>query len=159
MSGYTPEAYSMLGAILARRNLSVLALQRELAKAGMSVNIKSLYRLADDAPVQKIDLHIAAAVCKACHVSLNDLIRFQKPKAQLRRLDSKTQSRLDALMARNNEGQLTAAERREFGVLADRAHRISIENARTLLAERRRAGKHVPAKRKPIAFKQTTLAA
>ena len=107
----------------------------------------------------EIDLHIAAAVCKACQINLNDLISFQKPKAQLRRLDSKTQSRLDTLMARNNEGQLTAAERKEFGVLADRAHRLSMENARTLLAERRRAGKHVPTKKKPAALKQISLAA
>src|SRR5258707_15642115 len=114
MSGYTPEAYSMLGTILARQNVSVLALQRKLAAAGLAVNIKSLYRLANDAPVQKIDLHIAAAVCKACDVQLTDLIRFQKPKARLQRLDSKTQSRLDALMAKNNEGRLTAAERKEF---------------------------------------------
>ena len=49
--------------------------------------------------------------------------------------------RLQELMEKNNEGKLTAAERREFDGLADRAHQISMENARTLLAERRRSGR------------------
>ncbi|MEI9894440.1 MAG: hypothetical protein WDN28_11295 [Chthoniobacter sp.] len=149
----------MLGFILARRNLSVLALQHELAAAGLAVNIKSLYRLANDTPVQKIDLHIAAAICKVCEVGLSDLISFRKPKAQLHRLDSKTEARLDALMSKNNEGRLTPAERREFGTLADRAHQISLANARTLLAEQRRVGKSAPAKGKTGARKHTPIAA
>ena len=70
----------MLGSILARRNVSVLALRRELAETGLAVNIKSLYRLANDTPVQKIDLHIAAAVCKVCDVGLDDLISFQRQR-------------------------------------------------------------------------------
>lgn len=157
MNGYAPEAYSMLGLILAQQNVSVLGLQRKLAQLGMAVNIKSLYRLVSDLPMQKIDLHIAAAVCKVCNVELGDLIRFQKPKAQLHRLDDKAQARLDALMDKNNEGRLTSAERKEFGVLADRAHRISLENARTLLAEQRRA-KNQPAaaKRKTAPVKPAT---
>ena len=65
---------------------------------------------------------------------------FEKPNPRLRRLSSKTQARLDTLMSKNNEGQLTAAERKEFVILADQAHRMSLENARTLLAERQRAG-------------------
>jgi DNA-binding Xre family transcriptional regulator len=149
----------MLGSILARQNMSVLALQRKLMATGLTVNIKSLYRLASEMPVQKVDLHIAAAVCKVCAVSLNDLISFQRPKAQFRRLDNKTQSRLDALMAKNNERQLTVAERKEFGALADRAHQMSLENARTLLAEQRRAGRRAAVKRKPTGRKHAPLAA
>ncbi len=135
MSGYAPEAYSMLGSILARQNVSVLALQRKLSHAGVAVNIKSLYRLADDSPLQRLDLPITAAVCKICGVALSDLISLEKPKAQLRRLDAKSQARLDVLMSKNNEGALHSAERKEFDALADHAHKISMENARTLLAE------------------------
>ena len=150
MNGYAPEAYSMLGSILARQNLSVLSLQRKLSEAGIAVNIKSLYRLANDSPLQKLDLPITAAICKACSVALSDLITFEKPKAQLHQLDGKSQARLDALMTKNNEGLLTAAERKEFDALADRAHKMSMENARTLLAERRRVGKHNALKKKAV---------
>jgi hypothetical protein len=48
-------------------------------------------------------------------------------------------------MARNNEGQLTVAERKEFAALADRVHQISVQNARMLLSERRRTQRRVPA--------------
>jgi DNA-binding Xre family transcriptional regulator len=159
MNGHLPDAYSQLGLILAQENVSVLGLQRKLEEAGTSVNVKSLYRLAEDAPLQKIDLRIAAAVCKAFGIALGDLISFEKPKARLSRLDAKTQARLDVLMSKNNEGQLTAAERKEFVALADQAHRMSIENARTLLAERQRTGKHVAASKKATLAKRSAIAA
>jgi hypothetical protein len=143
--------------ILARENLSVLALQRKLEAAGASVNVKSLYRLAEDAPLQKIDLRIAAAVCEEFGIALGDLISFEKPKAQLARLDARTQARLDALMSKNNEGQLTTAQRKEFVLLAEQAHRMSIENARTLVTESRRAGKQAAAKKSPVS-KRTKIA-
>ena len=154
MNGQIPEAYSKLGLILSRRNLSVLALQRKLEDVGVPVNVKSLYRLAEDAPLQKIDLRIAAAVCKVCDVELGDLISLERPKAQLQRLNTKTQSRLDTLMEKNNEGQLTAAERKEFVALADAAHQLSMANARLLVAGRLRAGERVSRTKitkKPIA--------
>ena len=154
-----PDAYSQLGVILARENVSVLALQRKLAAAGVPVNVKSLYRLAEDAPLQKIDLRIAAAICRTLDIALDDLISLDKPKAQLRRLDAKRQARLDALMDKNNEGRLTTLERKEFVALADMAHRISIENARTLLTERRRAGKASAVARKASTPKRTPIAA
>lgn len=140
MNGHLPDAYSRLGLILARENLSVLSLQRKLEAVGVSVNVKSLYRLAEVAPLQKIDLRIVAGICKVFGIALDDLITFEKPKAQLQRLDGKAQARLDALMSKNNEGPISAAERKEFLALADQAHRISMENARTLIAERRRVG-------------------
>jgi DNA-binding Xre family transcriptional regulator len=159
MHGRLPVAYSRLGLILARENVSVLGLQRKLEANGVPVNVKSLYRLVEDAPLQKIDLRIVAAICRAFGLALGDLISFEKPKAKLSRLDGKTQTRLDALMARNNEGQLTAAERKEFVALADQAHRMSMENARTLLTERRRAGKHVDVPRKQPRPKRPAIAA
>lgn len=159
MNGHLPDAYSRLGLILARENVSVLGLQRKLEAAGASVNVKSLYRLVEDAPLQKIDLRIAAAVCNAFDIALGDLISFEKPKARLSRLASKTQARLDALMSKNNEGQLTTAERKEFLALAEQAHRVSMENARTLLAESRRAGKRVVAPKKSAVPNRAAIAA
>ncbi|MGB8166599.1 MAG: hypothetical protein WCF18_03855 [Chthoniobacteraceae bacterium] len=159
MNGHLPDAYSRLGLILARENVSVLSLQRKLEAAGVPVNVKSLYRLAEDAPLQKIDLRIVAGVCNVFGIALGDLISFEKPKARLNRLDGKSQARLDALMSKNNEGQLTAAERKEFLALAAQAHRISMENARTLLTERRRAGNHVGVPRKPTRPKRPAVAA
>jgi DNA-binding Xre family transcriptional regulator len=159
MNENTPDAYSQLGMILARENVSVLALQRKLAATGVPVNVKSLYRLAEDAPLQKIDLRIVAAICRTLEIALDDLISLDKPRAQLRRLDAKRQARLDALMDKNNEGQLTALERKEFVALADMAHRISLENARTLLTERRRMGKSAAPARKAASQKRPPIAA
>ena len=105
--------------------------------------MKSLYRLAEDAPLQKTDLRILAAICQAFGLPLGDLISFEKPKAEFRRLDPKTQARLAALMSKNNAGRLTGVEQKEFLSLADAAHRLSTDNARTLLTERQRAGSKV----------------
>jgi hypothetical protein len=112
------------------------------------VNIKSLYRLAEAGPLRKIDLRMAAAICKVCAVPIGELITFERPQAQLRRLGAREQSRLDALMDRNNDGKLTAAERREFLALAEQAHQLSLANARLLIAGRRRAGRRLPSARK-----------
>lgn len=138
MNGNAPEAYSRLRTVLAGRNLTVFQLHRQLDSTGLPVNIKSLYRLTADEPLQKVDLRVAGAVCQACGIEIGDLITFQKPRAQLHRLDPKIQARLDELMEKSNEGQLTAREKKEFAALADEAHRLSMENARMLLAERRR---------------------
>lgn len=148
MNGNTPEAYSRLRLILAEKNLSVFQLHRELNESGVPVNIKSLYRLTSDDPLQKMDLRIAAAICQACDAELGELISFEKPAAQLQHLPEKDQARLDDLMAANNEGKLSAAERREFNALAEKAHRLSLENARILQAERRRTAAPVKSTRK-----------
>jgi hypothetical protein len=139
VNGHTLQAYSRLSIVLAEQNLTVYQLHRRLATAGFPINIKSLYRLASDQPLYKVDLRIAAAICKVCDVGLGQLISFEKPRALLRRLDSPTQARLEALMAKNNEGHLTPKEKKEFARLAEEAHRLSLENARLLQAERRRS--------------------
>ena len=139
MHGNTPEAYSRLRIVLAKMNLSVFQLHKRLQADGVAVNRKSLYRLASDEPIQKIDLRIAAAICKACSVALGDLVTLEKPVAYLQRLDAKTQDRLDTLMAKNNEGSLTTTEKREFERLAEKAHQLSMDNARVLITERRRS--------------------
>ena len=139
MSGNLPEAYSRLPVVLAKMNTTVFQLHRRLEESGFAVNIKSLYRLASEEPIQKIDLRIAAAICRACGVDLGELITLEKPRMQLGRLDAGTEARLEELMAKNNNEKLTASERKEFGQLAERAHRLSLENARVLLAEQKRS--------------------
>lgn len=163
MNGNAPEAYSRLRTVLAERNVTVFQLHRQLDSAGLPVNIKSLYRLTADEPLQKVDLRVAGAVCQVCGVGIGDLITFQKPRAQLHRLEPKVQARLDELMDKNNEGQLNGREKKEFATLAAEAHRVSLENARMLVGERRRrkfpmaakgrtAARRLPAKlRQPIA--------
>jgi hypothetical protein len=44
-------------------------------------------------------------------------------------IDEKAQTRLDELMERNNEGTITATERKELAALGDEAERLSLENA------------------------------
>jgi len=45
-------------------------------------------------------------------------------------------------MAKNNEGSLTTTEKREFERIAEKAHQISMDNARVLIAERRRSERY-----------------
>lgn len=140
VNGNNPEAYSRLGLVLAGMNITVFQLHRRLAEAGFPVNIKSLYRLAAEGPIEKIDLRIAAALCRVCNVTLGELITLEKPRALLRRLDTKTQGRLEELMSKNNDGKLNAGEKREFAQLAEKAHKLSLHNARVLQAGRLRSG-------------------
>jgi hypothetical protein len=137
MNGKHAEAYSRLILVLARMNMTVYQLHRRLAEGGFPVNIKSLYRLASDEPIQKIDLRIAAALCRVCDVELGELITLEKPRVRLQRLDAGTQSRLETLMSKNNDGKLTVGEKREFAELAEKAHRLSLDNARALRSERK----------------------
>ena len=47
-------------------------------------------------------------------------------------MDAKTQDRLDYLMARSNEGELTGAERAEFEALTEELEALSVANAKLL---------------------------
>lgn len=53
------------------------------------------------------------------------------------RISDQQQQRLDYLMEKNNEGLLSSREKRELAELAAYAQRLSIENAKTLLAQKR----------------------
>ena len=137
MSGQEKGAWSTLPTLLAEKNLTVADLHQILQQRGFAVNKKSLYRLAAPQPVQKIDATIVRAVCEALEVRLEDLIQFQKPKFELKRLEPKSQRELDRLMDKNNEGELTKSEQARFKVLLDEAQRISLYNAKALLSQRR----------------------
>jgi DNA-binding Xre family transcriptional regulator len=122
---------------LAEKNLTVADLHLILRKRGFEVNKKSLYRLTNPEPVQKLDTAIVRAVCEALNVRLQDLIQFQKPRFDLKRLDPKLQKELDRLMDKNNEGDLTKDERARFEGLLDEVQEISVYNAKALLNQNR----------------------
>lgn len=137
MSGHDTGAWSTLPTLLAEKNLTVADLHHILEKRGFEVNKKSLYRLAASRPMQKLDTAIVRAVCEALDIGLQDLIQFQKPKFELKRLDPKSQQQLDRLMDKNNEGELTKTEQARFKALLDEVQRISLYNAKALLNQKR----------------------
>jgi DNA-binding Xre family transcriptional regulator len=137
MSGHDKGAWSTLPTLLVEKNFTVADLHQILRKRGFDVNKKSLYRLAASQPVQKLDTAIVRAVCEALEVRLQDLIQFQKPKFELKRLDPKSQQDFDRLMDKNNEGELTKNEQARFKALLDEAQRISLYNSKALLNQKR----------------------
>jgi DNA-binding Xre family transcriptional regulator len=137
MAGTDKGAWSTLPNLLAEKNLTVADLYQILQKRRFAVNRKSLYRLAGSQPVQKLDTAIVRAVCEALDIRLQDLIQFQKPKFELKRLDPKSQRELDRLMDKNNEGELTKSEQARFKALLDEVRRISLYNAKALVSQKR----------------------
>jgi DNA-binding Xre family transcriptional regulator len=137
MSGHDKGAWSTLPSLLAEKNLTVADLHHILEKRGFDVNKKSLYRLAASRPMQKLDTTIVRAVCEALEVRLQDLIQFQRPKFELKRLDPKSQQQLDRLMDKNNEGELTKTEQGRFKALLDEVQKISLYNAKALVSQNR----------------------
>jgi hypothetical protein len=132
------QAFSQLRRLLGQRRMTVPELHRRIQQRGVSVNLKSLYRLSrDDQPVERLDLRVAGVICQVCAVPLSELIAFETRKAQLRRLSAAKQKRLDFLMGKNNEGRLTNAERGELEALVAEAEDITLTNARVLASQRR----------------------
>ena len=138
MSGSGKGAWSTLPSLLAEKNLTVADLHQILRKRGFEVNKKSLYRLTSSEPVQKLDTAIVRAVCEALEVRLQDLIQFQKPKFELKRLDPKSQRELDRLMDKNNEGHLTKNEQARLKALLEEVQTITLYNAKVLVSQKRR---------------------
>jgi DNA-binding Xre family transcriptional regulator len=137
MSSSERGAWSTLRTLLLEKNLTVVDLHEMLRNRGFDVNKKSLYRLATSRPVQKLDTAIVRAICEALDVRLEDLIQFQKPKFELRRLDRKSQQELDRLMDKNNEGNLTEKEQARFKTLLDEVQKITLYNSKMLLDQKR----------------------
>jgi hypothetical protein len=137
------HAFSQLKRVLGERGMSVPELRRRLELHGLSVNLKSLYRLAkDDEPLERLNLRVAGMICQVCEVPLSKLIAFEMTEARLRRLSAAKQKRLDALMDRNNEGRLTPADRKEFQRLVHETEEIALSNARKLASQRRSLASH-----------------
>src|SRR5215475_4367299 len=102
------QAYSQLKRVLDEQKITVPELHRRIERGGMRVNLKSLYRLSKEhQPLERLDLRVAGAICQVCEVPLSALISFELSKRRLQRLSTAKQKRLDSLMFKNNEGQLT----------------------------------------------------
>ena len=133
------NAYSRLKRLLKRQRLSVPELHRRMRTQGLSVNVKSLYRLSDDSqPVDRLDMRVAGAICQVCAVPLSEWIVFEEEAGMLRTLDAKKQSCLDVLMTRNNKSLLTASERDELSSLVNEAEEMTLSNARLLAQQQQR---------------------
>ena len=128
----TVSAYSALPEMLRQRRLSVADIYRRLQDKGLRFDKKTLYRLASPEPMQSISIPVVGALCRELNVGLGDLISFTPRKPKLHRIDEKTQKRLDELMTRNTEGELTARERKELEELGNLVERLSFENAQLL---------------------------
>jgi hypothetical protein len=70
------------------------------------------------------------------------LITFEVSKRRLQRFSAAKQKRLDVLMARNNEGQLTDAETEELRALVREAEEMALANAHVLAGQRKRLAAH-----------------
>ena len=133
------QAYSQLKRVLDEQKITVPELHRRIARGGMHVNLKSLYRLSKEhQPLERLDLRVAGAICQVCEVPLSELISFELPKRRLQRFSTARQKRLDTLMSKNNEGQLTNAEAEELRVVVREAEEMTLANARALARHRQR---------------------
>ena len=133
------HAYSRLKQVLDERQMSVPELHRRISKRGMRINLKSLYRLSyEHQPLERLDLRVAGAICQVCEVPLSDLITFEGPGRRLQRFSAAKQKRLDTLMTKNNEGQVTPEELEELRALVREAEAMTLVNARALARQRQR---------------------
>ena len=131
------QAYSRLKRVLDQRRMTVPELHKRIEQVGMNVNLKSLYRLSKEhQPLERLDLRVAGAICQVCEVPLSELITFEMPKRRLQRFSAAKQKRLDALMTKNNQGQLTSAESEELRALVREAEEMTLANARVLMRQR-----------------------
>src|SRR6266481_5592705 len=133
------HAYSQLKRILRSRQMTVPQLKKQIEERGQRINIKSLYRLSQEAdPDERLDLRLAGMICKVCKINLADLIAYQQDRPKLRRFPNAQQRRLTYLMNKNNEGDLNQSERKELETLVHEAQIMTLENARTLLAHKKK---------------------
>jgi hypothetical protein len=144
----TKYAYSALPALLLKQRLTVAQLYQRLEARGFHFDRKSVYRLAQPAPLRTLNMPLVGAICDELAVPLERLIQLNAPAPVLSRIDSATQDRLDELLSRNSEGTLAAKERRELEGLVERVEQMSLENARLLARHRQRKSKPVAAPRK-----------
>ncbi len=133
------HAYSRLKQVLDERQMSVPELHRRIGKQGLRINLKSLYRLSyEHQPLERLDLRVAGAICQVCEVPLSDLITFEGSRRRLQRFSAVKQKRLDTLMTKNNEGQVTPEELEELRSLVREAEAMTLGNARALARQRQR---------------------
>lgn len=132
------KTYPRLNELLRKNKMTVTQLHREMQRLGFKVNVKTLYRLRRDEPVENLNMAAATGICQVLHLGLNDLVQTRAVETSLQRLSEEKQQRLDELMDRNTEGLLTKRERKEFQRLVEEAEAVTLANARLLVQEKRR---------------------
>jgi hypothetical protein len=143
-------AYSTFPDLLASLRLTVAEAHQRLVARGFKFDRKTLYRLASHEPIQTISAPLIGAVCDEFKIGLDDLLVWEPPTPKLHRIDEKTQVRLDTLMAKNNEGTISAAERKELVSLGDKVERLSLENAKML-------SRHAETRKRARAARRTAI--
>jgi hypothetical protein len=143
-------AYSTFPDLLAELRLTVAEAHQRLAARGFKFDKKTLYRLASHEPIQTISAPLVGAVCAEFKIGLDDLLVWQPVTPKLHRIDEKMQARLDLLMSKNNEGTITAAERKELASLGEVVERLSLENAKML-------SRHADARKRQRSARRTAI--
>jgi hypothetical protein len=112
--------YPRLSELLRSNNLTVAELERRIERQfGLSVDPKTLYRLASAEPVQRADLEIAGAVAAVLDVGLDDLfdvhaVPITDEEAQTTDLNPHESRRLAELFDLQAHGTLSQAEQQEL---------------------------------------------
>ena len=127
--------FSLVGQVLAERNWKASDLIDRLGKRGYTFDRKTVYRLTQPLPIERISGRLVRALCEVFQLTVEDLISLEPPR--LRKIDAKSDKRLSALMEKNSRGELSEKEREEFEDLGAFAERLSLENARLLAAYRK----------------------
>ncbi len=134
--------YPRLGQLLEQRKLSVAELERQIeTRFGLRVNVKSLYRLTQAAPVQRADLEIAGATAAILGVGLDDLFTVetvaQDDEAQHPILGPAESQRMADLIAWQGQRSLTDEEWSELEGLVGRYGQLLHERRVAALARER----------------------
>lgn len=128
----TTYAYSIFPRLLSKNRLTVAQVHKRLLARGFRFDKKTLYRLTSPEPILRIDAPVMGAICKEFKVGLDDLLVWEPVTPKLQRIDAKTQERLDSLMEKNNEGTISATERKELRKLGELVEQMSLYNAKLL---------------------------
>lgn len=116
--------YPRLDELLRTNDLSVAELERRIEQRfGLSVDPKTLYRLASAEPVRRADLEIVGAVAALLGVGLGDLFDVhavpveEHDESEAIDLSVAESQRLSALFDRQAQGKLSKGERQELETL------------------------------------------
>jgi DNA-binding Xre family transcriptional regulator len=133
------QAYSRLKFLLEEHSMTRADLQRRLSTEEATVNVKTLYRLANpNQPLEHIDLRVVGAICRTLDINLGDLVVFTEQGTTNETLSEQQQRRLDELMEQHNEGTLNPSALEELQALVQQAEQLALANARRLAEHRRR---------------------
>src|SRR4051794_10373553 len=126
----TVVVYPQLGELLQERHLTVADLERQLRhRFGLTVNIKTLYRLTKPEPIQRADLEVALATAAILGVSLDQLFTMQTVPDEADELalaeDAAVNKRLSELFDLRATRSLTPTEQEELDRLVVEYSRLA----------------------------------